>query len=427
MNKQYKNIVILTGAGISAESGLATFRSSNGLWNNHRVEDVASVEGFRRNPALVHDFYNDLKLEIQKAKPNPAHLAITRLQNEYPAEISVVTQNVDTLHEKAGNKNIYHIHGQINQAVCLNCGHILETFGDVDTETVCPQCGVVGMMKPNIVFFGENLLCMDKVEILLRSCDLFVSIGTSGVVFPAAAFVQTAKYYGADTIEFTLEPTSNNFYFDRHVYGPAGQTLPPYVDGLVKSAVRLSLPKAPAEGPSLAAFMKNHRQAFSAFRNFKTADKLVKTGFVDNQSLSIVFRAGQNTPLCRSHITFDNVKEHPLGQFGRLSICQTPVFFRPEPHIHNRIAAGTADFAAEFPHQIRHRPHILSKFGIRQITAEQIAHKLVMCQTHCRKPFCQSLCQRRLAKPHITADHMYFRHNPLLMFGFDDKQKTPPL
>lgn len=183
MNKQYKNIVILTGAGISAESGLATFRSSNGLWNNHRVEDVASVEGFRRNPALVHDFYNNLKLEIQKAKPNPAHLAITRLQNEYPAEISVVTQNVDTLHEKAGNKNIYHIHGQINQAVCLNCGHILETFGDVDTETVCPQCGVVGMMKPNIVFFGENLLCMDKVEILLRSCDLFVSIGTSGVVF----------------------------------------------------------------------------------------------------------------------------------------------------------------------------------------------------------------------------------------------------
>lgn len=183
MNKQYKNIVILTGAGISAESGLATFRSSNGLWNNHQVEDVASVEGFRRNPALVHDFYNDLKLEIQKAKPNPAHLAITRLQNEYPAEISVVTQNVDTLHEKAGNKNIYHIHGQINQAVCLNCGHILETFGDVDTETVCAQCGVTGMMKPNIVFFGENLLCMDKVETLLRSCDLFVSIGTSGVVF----------------------------------------------------------------------------------------------------------------------------------------------------------------------------------------------------------------------------------------------------
>lgn len=115
MSRLYKNIVILTGAGISAESGLATFRSSNGLWNNHRVEDVATVEGFQRNPALVHDFYNELKIEIQKAKPNPAHLAITKLQKEYPGTVSVITQNVDTLHEKAGNTNICHIHGQINQ------------------------------------------------------------------------------------------------------------------------------------------------------------------------------------------------------------------------------------------------------------------------------------------------------------------------
>lgn len=183
MSRLYKNIVILTGAGISAESGLATFRSSNGLWNNHRVEDVATVEGFQRNPALVHDFYNELKIEIQKAKPNPAHLAITKLQKEYPGTVSVITQNVDTLHEKAGNTNICHIHGQINQAVCLNCGHILETFGDVDTETTCPQCGISGMMKPNIVFFGENLLGMDKVEQLLQNCDLFISVGTSGVRF----------------------------------------------------------------------------------------------------------------------------------------------------------------------------------------------------------------------------------------------------
>ena len=162
--KKYSRILILTGAGISAESGLATFRSSNGLWNNHKVEDVASVEGFQRNPDYVHDFYNNLKTEIQQAKPNAAHLAITRLQQEYPAHVDVVTQNVDTLHEKAKNQNIYHIHGQINQAVCLNCGHILETWGDVDTQTICPQCNVMGMMKPNIVFFGENLLCMDSVE-----------------------------------------------------------------------------------------------------------------------------------------------------------------------------------------------------------------------------------------------------------------------
>ena len=120
MNSTYKNILILTGAGISAESGLSTFRSSNGLWNNHRVEDVASIEGFERNPALVHDFYNELKIEVAKAKPNAAHLAITKLQQEYPGQVSIATQNVDTLHEKAGNQNVYHIHGQINQAVCLN-------------------------------------------------------------------------------------------------------------------------------------------------------------------------------------------------------------------------------------------------------------------------------------------------------------------
>lgn len=232
---KYQNIVILTGAGISAESGLATFRASNGLWNNHPVEDVATIEAFERNPAYVHEFYNELKKELVKAKPNPAHLAITKLQNEYPAQISVVTQNVDTLHEKAGNKNIYHIHGQINQAVCLNCGHILETFGDVDTETVCPHCHIAGMMKPNIVFFGENLLCMDTVDRLLANCDLFLSIGTSGVVFPAASFVQIAKYNNARTLEFNLEPTSNNYYFDKHIYGKAGTTLSAFVDELLKN------------------------------------------------------------------------------------------------------------------------------------------------------------------------------------------------
>lgn len=232
--RKYQNIVILTGAGISAESGLATFRASNGLWNNHRVEDVATVEAFERNPAYVHEFYNELKKELVKAQPNPAHFAITKLQREYDAEISIVTQNVDTLHEKAGSKNICHIHGQINRALCLNCGHILETFGDVDTETVCPHCKIVGMMKPNIVFFGENLLCMNKVDRLLSGCDLFLSVGTSGVVFPAASFVQIAKYNGAQTYEFNLEPTSNNFYFDRHIFGPAGTTLPAFVDELLQ-------------------------------------------------------------------------------------------------------------------------------------------------------------------------------------------------
>lgn len=233
MKDKYNRILILTGAGISAESGLATFRSENGLWNNHRIEDVATIEAYYKNQDYVHDFYNNMKPELWNAKPNNAHLAITKLQQEYPAEVNVITQNIDTLHEKAKSKNIYHIHGQINQAVCMNCGHVLETWGDVSSETECTNCQAVGMMKPNIVFFGENLLCMDKVEKLLHTSDLFISIGTSGQVFPAASFVQTAKYYGADAIEFNLETTSNNFYFDKHIIGKAGNTFPKFVDELI--------------------------------------------------------------------------------------------------------------------------------------------------------------------------------------------------
>ena len=236
MPKTYSNIVVLTGAGISAESGLATFRSANGLWNNHRVEDVATIEAFQRNPEYVHDFYNQMKPELLQAQPNAAHICLTKLQQAFPHQVSIITQNVDTLHEKAGNTDIYHIHGQINQALCLSCGHILESWGDITTETACPHCTAVGFMKPNIVFFGENLLYMDKVDALLHRCDLFISVGTSGVVFPAAAFVQIAKQHGAETWEFNLENTSNNYYFDHHILGPAGTTLPRFVASLINEA-----------------------------------------------------------------------------------------------------------------------------------------------------------------------------------------------
>ncbi len=234
MCAKYKNIFVLTGAGISQESGIPTFRSLDGLWNKHRIEDVATIEAYYKNQDYVHDFYNNMKPELWNTKPNNAHLAITKLQQEYPAEVNIITQNIDTLHEKAKSKNVYHIHGQINQAVCLNCGYVLETWSDVTSETQCTNCSTIGMMKPNIVFFGENLLYMDKVEKLLHSSDLFISIGTSGQVFPAAGFVQTAKYYGADTVEFNLEPTTNNFYFDKHVIGKAGQTVPQFVDELIQ-------------------------------------------------------------------------------------------------------------------------------------------------------------------------------------------------
>ena len=152
----YRHIVVLTGAGISAESGLATFRGADGLWNNRPVEELATIEAFERNPAYVHDFYNELKPKVFKARPNPAHLALTKLQKEYPGHVCLITQNVDTLHEKAGSIDVCHIHGRIDQAVCLNCGQIMEATGDIDTQTVCPHCQVAGMMKPNIVFFWRK-------------------------------------------------------------------------------------------------------------------------------------------------------------------------------------------------------------------------------------------------------------------------------
>ena len=233
--RKYKKILFLTGAGISAESGISTFRSENGLWNNHRVEDVATIEAYYKNQDYVHDFYNNMRPDLWNSKPNDAHLAITKLQQNYDGEVYIVTQNIDTLHEKAKNKNIYHIHGQINQIVCMNCGNIYETWGDVTSESICCNCNLMGTLKPNIVFFGEYPLYMDKVENLLRICDLFISVGTSGVVYPAAGFVQTAKYYGADTIEINLEPTSNNLYFDKHIVGKAGIELPRLVDALLKN------------------------------------------------------------------------------------------------------------------------------------------------------------------------------------------------
>jgi len=230
---KYKNIVILTGAGISAESGLSTFRDEEGLWNKHRVEDVATIEAFYRQPDFVHKFYNDMKKDLINAQPNAAHLAITELQKNYNANVSIITQNIDTLHEKAGNENVYHIHGSINEAVCLNCDHVITSWEDVTTKTLCPVCSSYDF-KPNIVFFGEQLLCMDKVDYLLHSCDLFLSIGTSGKVYPANTFGRAAKYSGAETVEFNLNVTDNSNDFDKSITGRAGITLPLFVKELLE-------------------------------------------------------------------------------------------------------------------------------------------------------------------------------------------------
>lgn len=230
-----KNILILTGAGISAESGLTTFRDANGLWENFRVEDVASIEGFNKNPKLVHDFYNMLRPVMAKAEPNAAHLAITSLQQNRPdLNINIVTQNVDLLHEKAKSQNIYHMHGRIDECVCLKCGHIMKTLQSVLENTPCESCQAVGTLKPNIVFFGEMPLFMPEISKMLKNCDLFIAIGTSGVVYPAAGFVYEAKYYGAQTYLFNLEKSENNSYFDYEILGKASKTLPAFFDKLTK-------------------------------------------------------------------------------------------------------------------------------------------------------------------------------------------------
>lgn len=233
MNKKYHRIVFLTGAGISQESGIPTFRSETGLWNNHKVEDVATIEAFYKNPDFVHDFYNQMRKDLINKTPNPAHLALTELQKNFDGEVYIVTQNIDTLHEKANSQNVLHMHGQINELVCLNCGKTHTSWGDSSSETTCPFCEKEGFIKPNIVFFGEMPLYMDKIETLLKTCDLFVSIGTSGVVYPAAGFVQTAKYYGATTIEINLDMASNNFFFDKHIYGKAGLEVPKFIKTLL--------------------------------------------------------------------------------------------------------------------------------------------------------------------------------------------------
>ena len=233
MDRKYNRIVFLTGAGISQESDIPTFRSQTGLWNNHRVEDVATIEAFHKNPDFVHEFYNQMRKDLINKKPNPAHLAITELQNNFNGEVYIITQNIDTLHEKANSKNIFHMHGTINELVCLNCGRTHTTWNEASSETICPHCETLGFIKPNIVFFGEMPLYMDKIEKLLKTCDLFISVGTSGVVYPAAGFVQTAKYYGATTIEINLDMASNNFFFDKHIYGKAGSILPNFIKKLL--------------------------------------------------------------------------------------------------------------------------------------------------------------------------------------------------
>ena len=230
MHSDIRNIVILTGAGVSAESGLATFRGPDGLWEGHRVEDVATPEAFVRDPALVHQFYDARRARLGEVKPNAAHHALARLDAEWPGELLIVTQNVDDLHERAGAKRLLHMHGELSRGWCLRCNERFGWAGAMGEGAACPSCETEGMVRPDIVWFGEMPYEMERIDEALMNADLFVSIGTSGAVYPAAGFVQTARYCGARTVEINLEPSQGSLFFDERRYGQAGVEVPKWVE-----------------------------------------------------------------------------------------------------------------------------------------------------------------------------------------------------
>jgi len=227
------NIVILTGAGISAESGLATFRGPEGLWEGHRVEDVATPEAFVRDPELVQRFYDARRARLKEVEPNEAHRALARLDAGWRGDLLIVTQNVDDLHERAGAQRVLHMHGELNSAWCLACDARVRWMEGLSDAPPCPECGTRGALRPDIVWFGEMPYGMDRIDAALREADLFVSIGTSGAVYPAAGYVRTARYVGARTLEMNLDPSQGSLFFDETRLGRAGKLVPAWVEELL--------------------------------------------------------------------------------------------------------------------------------------------------------------------------------------------------
>lgn len=230
-----KNIVILTGAGVSAESGLGTFRDAGGLWSQHRIEDVATPEGFARDPALVHRFYNARRVQAAKARPNTAHLALARLQTHWRGRVTLVTQNVDALHEAGGARRVIHMHGELAGALCAACGHRWQAPDEMSPGQSCPRCAAP-KGRPDVVWFGEMPYRMDEVLTHLAEADLFAAIGTSGTVYPAAGFVEEAAHAGAHTVELNLEPSSVVSSFAERRFGPASRIVPEWVEELLGRA-----------------------------------------------------------------------------------------------------------------------------------------------------------------------------------------------
>ena len=231
-------IVVLTGAGISKASGLDTFRDADGIWSKVRIEDVATPQAFARAPERVHAFYNARRQRLLSSDvaPNPAHFALARLEQDWPHEVLVVTQNIDDLHERAGTSRLIHMHGEMLKARCGTCAGITAWKDDLGLDTPCPSCQQSGAMRPDVVWFGEIPLEMDRIYEAIAECALFISIGTSGNVTPAAGFVREAREFAhAHTVELNLEPSAGHTMFREAVLGPAAIEVPAYVDRLLAS------------------------------------------------------------------------------------------------------------------------------------------------------------------------------------------------
>jgi NAD-dependent deacetylase len=232
-----QSIVILTGAGISKESGLDTFRDKDGLWQRVRIEDVATPEAFERDPARVQAFYNARRQTVldPQIRPNAAHAALARLERDFPGELLLVTQNVDNLHERAGSQNLIHMHGELLKVRCLACEAVQACDVDLSPTAPCAACGHAGRLRPNVVWFGEMPFEMDRIQAALAACDLFLSIGTSGNVYPAAGFVAEARMAGAHSVELNLEPSEGRHFFGEAHHGPATEIVPAYVESLLSA------------------------------------------------------------------------------------------------------------------------------------------------------------------------------------------------
>ena len=231
----FKNIVVLTGAGLSAESGISTFRDKDGVWAKYDYREVATPEGFMRNPAKVLEFYNMRRRQSAGVQPNAAHVALARLEADHPGEMQIVTQNVDRLHEAAGSRKLIHMHGEMGQSLCQHCGQRHAWGAEALTAlSRCPACS--GSLRPDVVWFGEMPYHMERIYHALGRADLFISVGTSGTVYPAAGFVAEARGAGAHTVELNLEPSEGVSYFHETIHGKATEVVPAYVERLLNTS-----------------------------------------------------------------------------------------------------------------------------------------------------------------------------------------------